>query len=192
MRWSGHPWPASRASIPSGRWNVISRIGTRAARPGLLLVAVAVQTRRIRVGLGPVICAPELNHPSRVGGRPVLLGILSGGLLELKTARSCSGTLISATASLRPSGTGTNRVEGSARCGPESIGRGTGMSRDARALDPEEAGSGCPYAALAPRRCTAERNSTPPRGTSAVSRVHRRDTVSRSRQGASITAYPEL
>src|SRR3990172_2398164 len=37
--------------------------------PELFLPAVAMQTRRIRVGHGAVVCVPEINHPIRVAER---------------------------------------------------------------------------------------------------------------------------
>jgi alkanesulfonate monooxygenase SsuD/methylene tetrahydromethanopterin reductase-like flavin-dependent oxidoreductase (luciferase family) len=60
--------------------------------PELLLTAVAVQTKQIRVGHGAVVCVPEINHPIRVAERAAFLDILSGGRLELGTARSSTWT----------------------------------------------------------------------------------------------------
>ena len=56
--------------------------------PELFLTACAMQTKRIRVGHGAVVCVPEMNHPVRVAERAAVLDILSGGRLELGTARS--------------------------------------------------------------------------------------------------------
>jgi len=60
--------------------------------PELFLTAVAVRTSRIRVGHGAVVCVPEMNHPVRVAERAAVLDILSGGRLELGTARSSTWT----------------------------------------------------------------------------------------------------
>jgi len=60
--------------------------------PELVLTAVAMQTERIRVGHGAVVCVPEMNHPIRVAERAATLDILSNGRLELGTARSSTWT----------------------------------------------------------------------------------------------------
>ena len=60
--------------------------------PELVLTAVAMQTKRIRVGHGAVVCVPEMNHPIRVAERAATLDLLSGGRLELGTARSSTWT----------------------------------------------------------------------------------------------------
>ena len=60
--------------------------------PELFLTAVAMQTQRIRVGHGAVVCVPEMNHPIRVAERAAFLDILSGGRLEFGTARSSTWT----------------------------------------------------------------------------------------------------
>ena len=60
--------------------------------PEIFLTAVAAQTRRIRVGHGAVVCVPEMNHPIRVAERAAFLDILSGGRLEVGTARSSTWT----------------------------------------------------------------------------------------------------
>src|SRR5215813_12372870 len=60
--------------------------------PELFLTACAMQTRRIRVGHGAVVCVPQMNHPVRVAERAAVLDILSGGRLELGTARSSTWT----------------------------------------------------------------------------------------------------
>ena len=60
--------------------------------PELFLTACAVQTTRIRVGHGAVVCVPAMNHPVRVAERAAVLDILSGGRLELGTARSSTWT----------------------------------------------------------------------------------------------------
>ena len=60
--------------------------------PELFLTAAAQQTKRIRVGHGAVVCVPEMNHPIRIAERAAFLDILSGGRLDLGTARSSTWT----------------------------------------------------------------------------------------------------
>jgi alkanesulfonate monooxygenase SsuD/methylene tetrahydromethanopterin reductase-like flavin-dependent oxidoreductase (luciferase family) len=60
--------------------------------PEVFLTACAVQTRQIRVGHGAVVCVPEMNHPVRVAERAAALDIISGGRLEVGTARSSTWT----------------------------------------------------------------------------------------------------
>ena len=60
--------------------------------PEVFLTAVAAQTQRIRVGHGAVVCVPEMNHPVRVAERAAALDIISGGRLEVGTARSSTWT----------------------------------------------------------------------------------------------------
>src|SRR5215210_6341478 len=60
--------------------------------PELFLTAVASTTERIRVGHGAVVCVPTMNHPVRVAERAAVLDILSGGRLELGTARASTWT----------------------------------------------------------------------------------------------------
>lgn len=60
--------------------------------PELFLTAAAQQTERIRVGHGAVVCVPEMNHPIRVAERAAFLDILSGGRLDVGTARSSTWT----------------------------------------------------------------------------------------------------
>jgi alkanesulfonate monooxygenase SsuD/methylene tetrahydromethanopterin reductase-like flavin-dependent oxidoreductase (luciferase family) len=60
--------------------------------PEVFLTAVAVQTARIRVGHGAVVCVPEMNHPIRVAERAAALDIISGGRLEFGTARASTYT----------------------------------------------------------------------------------------------------
>lgn len=60
--------------------------------PELFLTACAMQTRRIRVGHGIVICVPEINHPVRIAERAAVLDILSGGRLEFGSGRSATWT----------------------------------------------------------------------------------------------------
>ena len=60
--------------------------------PEVFLTACAMQTKRIRLGHGAVVCVPEMNHPIRVAERAATLDILSGGRLEVGTARSSTWT----------------------------------------------------------------------------------------------------
>jgi len=60
--------------------------------PELFLTAAATQTKRVRVGHGAVVCVPEMNHPIRVAERAAFLDILSGGRLDVGTARSSTWT----------------------------------------------------------------------------------------------------
>jgi alkanesulfonate monooxygenase SsuD/methylene tetrahydromethanopterin reductase-like flavin-dependent oxidoreductase (luciferase family) len=65
---------------------------SHSSAPELFLTAAAVQTEKIRVGHGAVVCVPEMNHPIRVAERAAFLDVLSGGRLELGTARSSTWT----------------------------------------------------------------------------------------------------
>lgn len=67
---------------------------SHSSAPELFLTAIAMQTQRIRVGHGAVVCVPKINHPIRVAERAAFLDILSGGRLELGTARSSTWTEI--------------------------------------------------------------------------------------------------
>ena len=60
--------------------------------PEIFLTAAAMQTERIRLGHGAVVCVPEMNHPIRVAERAAFLDVLSGGRLEFGTARSSTWT----------------------------------------------------------------------------------------------------
>src|SRR3954465_93106 len=60
--------------------------------PEVFLTAVAMQTSRLRVGHGAVVCVPEMNHPIRVAERAAALDIVSGGRLDVGTARSSTYT----------------------------------------------------------------------------------------------------
>jgi alkanesulfonate monooxygenase SsuD/methylene tetrahydromethanopterin reductase-like flavin-dependent oxidoreductase (luciferase family) len=65
---------------------------SHSSAPELLLTAIAMQTERIRVGHGAVVCVPEMNHPVRVAERAAFLDVLSRGRLKLGTARSSTWT----------------------------------------------------------------------------------------------------
>lgn len=60
--------------------------------PELFLTAAAMVTTRLRVGHGGVVCVPQINHPIRVAERAAALDIISGGRLDLGTARSSTFT----------------------------------------------------------------------------------------------------
>ncbi len=62
------------------------------AAPEIFLTACAMQTERLRVGHGIVICVPEFNHPIRIAERAAVLDIVSGGRLEFGTGRSATWT----------------------------------------------------------------------------------------------------
>lgn len=58
------------------------------AAPELLLTAIALSTRRLRVGHAGVLAPFRINHPLRVAERAAALDILSGGRFELGLAKS--------------------------------------------------------------------------------------------------------
>jgi len=65
---------------------------SHSSAPELFLTAVAMQTERLRVGHGAVVCVAKMNHPVRVAERAAFLDQLSGGRLEFGTARSSTWT----------------------------------------------------------------------------------------------------
>ncbi|MPY96140.1 MAG: LLM class flavin-dependent oxidoreductase [Acidimicrobiia bacterium] len=65
---------------------------SHSSAPELFLTACAMQTEKIRVGHGIVICVPEFNHPIKIAERAAVLDILSNGRLELGTGRSATWT----------------------------------------------------------------------------------------------------
>ena len=65
---------------------------SHSSAPELFLTACAMQTQRIRVGHGIVVCVPQFNHPVRIAERAAVLDILSGGRLEVGTGRSATWT----------------------------------------------------------------------------------------------------
>lgn len=58
--------------------------------PEVFFGAVAVQTKRIRLGHGIVVCVPPIGHPVRIAERAAVLDILSNGRVDLGTGRSGS------------------------------------------------------------------------------------------------------
>src|SRR3990172_12975076 len=67
---------------------------SHSSAPDLFMTAIAMQTSRIRVGHGAVVCVPEINPPVGVAGGAAFLDLLSGGRLEFGTARSSTWTEI--------------------------------------------------------------------------------------------------
>lgn len=65
---------------------------SHSSAPELFLAALAMQTERIRLCHGAVVCVPGVNHPVRIAERAAALDILSKGRLELGTARSSTWT----------------------------------------------------------------------------------------------------
>ena len=50
---------------------------SHSSAPEIFLTACAVQTKRIRIGHGIVICVPEFNHPIKIAERIATMDILS-------------------------------------------------------------------------------------------------------------------
>lgn len=65
---------------------------SHSSAPELMLTAIAMQTKRIRVCHGAIVCVPGVNHPVRIAERAAVLDHLSEGRLELGTARSSTWT----------------------------------------------------------------------------------------------------
>ena len=65
---------------------------SHSSAPELMLTAIAMQTERIRIGHGAVVCIPQINHPVRVAERAAFLDVLSRGRLDVGTARSSTWT----------------------------------------------------------------------------------------------------
>jgi alkanesulfonate monooxygenase SsuD/methylene tetrahydromethanopterin reductase-like flavin-dependent oxidoreductase (luciferase family) len=62
------------------------------AAPEVILTAMAMATKNIRLGHGAVVCIPELNPLIRVAERVATMDILSNGRMEVGTARSATWT----------------------------------------------------------------------------------------------------
>jgi len=58
--------------------------------PEVFLTAVAMRTKRIRIGHGVMLVLPPFNHPVRCAERAAALDILSNGRLEFGTGRSAT------------------------------------------------------------------------------------------------------
>ncbi len=65
---------------------------SHSSAPDLFLTACAMQTERIRLCHGVVVCVPEINNPIRIAERSAVLDILSDGRVELGTGRSATWT----------------------------------------------------------------------------------------------------
>ena len=65
---------------------------SHSSAPDLFLTACAMQTERIRLCQGVVVCVPEINNPIRIAERTAVLDILSGGRVEVATGRSTTWT----------------------------------------------------------------------------------------------------
>ena len=76
---------------------------SHSSAPELFLTALAMQTERIRLAHGAIVCVPGVNHPVRIAERAAVLDILSNGRLELGTARSSTWTELGASAMSRTS-----------------------------------------------------------------------------------------
>ncbi|MFN8559366.1 MAG: LLM class flavin-dependent oxidoreductase [Dehalococcoidia bacterium] len=62
------------------------------AAPEVFMAAASMVTKNIRFGHGGVVCVPQMNHPIRVAERAAALDIVSGGRLDVGTARSSTWT----------------------------------------------------------------------------------------------------
>jgi alkanesulfonate monooxygenase SsuD/methylene tetrahydromethanopterin reductase-like flavin-dependent oxidoreductase (luciferase family) len=58
--------------------------------PEVFLTAAAMQTKRIRLGMGIAVCVPPINHPVRIAERAAVLDLLSGGRVDVGTGRAGS------------------------------------------------------------------------------------------------------
>jgi alkanesulfonate monooxygenase SsuD/methylene tetrahydromethanopterin reductase-like flavin-dependent oxidoreductase (luciferase family) len=65
---------------------------SHSSAPELFLAAAAMQTERIRLCHGAVVCVPGVNHPIRIAERSAFLDHLCKGRLEVGTARSSTWT----------------------------------------------------------------------------------------------------
>ena len=63
---------------------------SHASAPDLFLLAVARETKQIRLGHGIAICVPEINSAVRLAERAATLDILSGGRVEFGTGRAAT------------------------------------------------------------------------------------------------------
>ena len=60
--------------------------------PEIFLTAVAMQTKRIRVGHGIAVCVPSFVNPIKLAERTAALDIVSNGRVDLGTGRSSTWT----------------------------------------------------------------------------------------------------
>jgi alkanesulfonate monooxygenase SsuD/methylene tetrahydromethanopterin reductase-like flavin-dependent oxidoreductase (luciferase family) len=63
---------------------------SHSSAPEVFLAACSQRTRRIRLGHGIVLTAPQFNHPARVAERIAMLDLLSGGRVEFGSGESSS------------------------------------------------------------------------------------------------------
>lgn len=75
-----------------GCWWAVEHHGTPqfslSSVPEMMLLAIAQNTERIRLGHAAVLAPFNINHPLRVAERAAFLDVLSGGRLELGLARA--------------------------------------------------------------------------------------------------------
>jgi alkanesulfonate monooxygenase SsuD/methylene tetrahydromethanopterin reductase-like flavin-dependent oxidoreductase (luciferase family) len=65
---------------------------SHSSAPELFLSAAAMQTEKIKLCHGAVVCVPGVNHPIRIAERAAFLDHLCKGRLEVGTARSSTWT----------------------------------------------------------------------------------------------------
>ncbi len=63
---------------------------SHSSAPEVFLAAVSQRTRRIRLGHGIVLTAPQFNHPARTAERIAMLDLVSGGRVEFGSGESSS------------------------------------------------------------------------------------------------------
>ena len=63
---------------------------SHSSAPEVFLAAVSQRTRRIRLGHGICLTAPQFNHPARVAERISMLDLVSGGRVEFGSGESSS------------------------------------------------------------------------------------------------------
>lgn len=63
---------------------------SHSAAPEVFLAACSQRTRRMRLGHGVVLTAPQFNHPARVAERLAMLDLVSGGRVEFGSGESSS------------------------------------------------------------------------------------------------------
>ncbi|MEP7215130.1 MAG: LLM class flavin-dependent oxidoreductase [Anaerolineaceae bacterium] len=60
--------------------------------PEIFLTAAAMLTKQIRIGLGIVVCVPQINNPIKIAERTATMDLITGGRLEVGTGRSATWT----------------------------------------------------------------------------------------------------
>ena len=75
-----------------GCWWAVEHHGTPefslSSAPDMMLLAIAQQTERIRLGHAAVLAPFNINHPLRVAERAAFLDVMSNGRVELGLARA--------------------------------------------------------------------------------------------------------